>query len=176
MPEVFVAAGSNVAPERHLGAALRALAERFGVLRISPVYRNPPHSEAASLPPDAAGGEFLNMVLAFDTGEPVEAVAAELSAIEAANGRGAAPARSGPCTLDLDLLLYGDLVMETEAVRVPRADIIRHPFVLRPLAELAGERRHPVLGTTYGELWAAWSGPAHPMVQETVDFTAEGQA
>lgn len=165
MPEVFVAAGSNVEPLRHLGAALRALAERYGVLRLSPVYRNPPQG--------GDGPEFLNMVLGFDTEDTAESVAATLRAVEAANGRGDAPARSGPCTLDLDLLLYGELVLETETVRVPRADITRHPFVLRPLAELAGERRHPVLGTTYGELWAGWAGGPHPMTRETVDFTAE---
>jgi 2-amino-4-hydroxy-6-hydroxymethyldihydropteridine diphosphokinase len=115
MPEVFVGAGSNVAPERHLAAGLLALAEHFGVLRLSPVYRNSPVG--------FEGEDFLNMVIGFETDEPVEAVAPTLSAIEAANGRTRTEAKFSPRTLDLDLLLYGDLVSRPEELQLPRDEI-----------------------------------------------------
>jgi 2-amino-4-hydroxy-6-hydroxymethyldihydropteridine diphosphokinase len=165
MPEVFVAAGSNVEPRRHLAAGLLALAERFGILRLSPVYRNPPVG--------FEGEDFLNMVVAFETGEEVAAVAATLAGIEAANGRGPADSGFSPRTLDLDLLLYGDLVTSDGAVRLPRAGITRYPFVLKPLADLAGDQPHPVLGRSFGELWQAFDGPGHPLVRVEADFLVQ---
>lgn len=165
MVEVFVAAGSNITPRRHLAAGLRALAGRFGVLRLSPVYRNSPVG--------FDGEDFLNMVVGFETGAPVTEVAAALAAIEAANGRTRAEEKFAPRTLDLDLLLYGDLVTRAGGLELPRDEITRYAFVLKPLADLAGERPHPVLGRSYAALWAEFDGPAHALIPEPVDFTAE---
>jgi 2-amino-4-hydroxy-6-hydroxymethyldihydropteridine diphosphokinase len=165
MPEVFIGAGSNVDPARHLRAGLRALAERYGLLRISPVYRN----SAVGF----AGEDFLNMVIAFETGEPVGEVVAGLAAIEAANGRRRGEQKFAPRTLDLDLLLYGELVGEFDGIELPRDEITRYAFVLRPLADLAGERRHPVLGRSFAELWAEFEGEAHPMTRVGAEFAWE---
>lgn len=165
MPEVYVGAGSNVAPQRHLAAGLVALAEHYGVLRLSPVYRNSPVG--------FEGEDFLNMVIAFETDEPVEAVGATLAAIEAANGRTRTEAKFSPRTLDLDLLLYGDLVIDADGLQLPRDEITRYSFVLKPLADLAGERLHPVLGRSFGELWAEFDESRHPLEQVAADFTAE---
>lgn len=162
MPEVFVAAGSNIEPRRHLGAGLVALAERFGVLRLSPVYQNSPVG--------FDGEDFLNMVIGFETDAPVESVAAVLAAIEAANGRAHAEGKFAPRTLDLDLLLYGDLVRHEGELQLPREEITRYPFVLKPLADLAGERQHPTLGRSFSELWAAFDGPGHPLHKVDGDF------
>lgn len=165
MPEVYIGAGSNVAPQRHLAAGLVALAEHYGVLRLSPVYRNSPVG--------FDGDDFLNMVIAFDTDESVEAVGATLSAIEAANGRTRTESKFSPRTLDLDLLLYGDLVIDADGLQLPRDEITRYSFVLRPLADLAGERLHPVLGRSFGALWAEFDATRHPLEQVAADFTAE---
>jgi len=145
MPEVFIGAGSNIEPRRHLGAALRALAERFGILRLSPVYRN----------------------------SPVGEVAAALGAIEAANGRTRTEAKFAPRTLDLDLLLYGDFVGEADGVELPRDEITRYSFVLRPLADLAGERLHPALGQSFAQLWESFDSAKHPLTRVEGDFAAE---
>lgn len=166
MPEVYIGAGSNVAPQRHLAAGLVALAEHFGILRLSPVYRNSPVG--------FDGDDFLNMVIAFDTEAPVEAVGTTLSAIEAANGRTRTESKFSPRTLDLDLLLYGDLVIDVDGLQLPRDEITRYSFVLKPLADLAGERRHPVLGRSFDELWAEYDDTRHPLVQVAADFTEEG--
>jgi len=165
MPEVFVGAGSNIEPGRHLAAGLAALAEHYGILRLSPVYRNSPVG--------FDGEDFLNMVVAFETPDTVAQVAATLAAIEAANGRSRGEAKFSPRTLDLDLLLYDDLVTDDGEVQLPRDEITRYPFVLKPLADLAGERLHPVLGRSYAELWAEFDDTHHPLARVATDFTGE---
>ena len=57
--------------------------------------------------------------------------------------------------LDLDQLLYGDLIVQEDGVRLPHPDILRYSFMLRPLAELATDVRHPEEKRTFGELWKA---------------------
>ncbi|NGX16115.1 2-amino-4-hydroxy-6-hydroxymethyldihydropteridine diphosphokinase [Wenzhouxiangella sp. XN24] len=165
MPEVYIGAGSNVEPRRHLGLGLRALAERFGVLRLSPVYRNSPVG--------FSGEDFLNLVIAFETEDDVHEVVAALGAIEAAHGRVRGEEKFAPRTLDLDLLLYGDLVIDEHGVQLPRDEITRYPFVLRPLADLAGDRIHPVLGRSFSELWGTYDGARHPLTRVEGDFAAE---
>lgn len=165
MPEVFIGAGSNLAPRRHLGAALRALAARFGILRLSPVYRNRPVG--------FEGEDFLNMVIGFESEETVGEIASALGAIEADNGRTRSEAKFAPRTLDLDMLLYGDFVGEADGVQLPREEITRYAFVLKPLADLAGEQRHPQLGRSFAELWEDFDGSSHPLTRVEGDFAAE---
>ncbi len=160
MTEVFVGAGSNVEPEGHLRAALAALAEAFGVLRLSPVYR--------SSPVGFEGDDFLNMVIGFDTEMSIEAVAAEFDRIENAAGRVRGGEKFGPRTLDLDLLLYGDSVQRSGAIHVPRDEITKYAFVLRPLADIAGDRIHPAEGRSFAEMWSDFDPSSHRL--QTVDL------
>ncbi|HEX7030485.1 MAG TPA: 2-amino-4-hydroxy-6-hydroxymethyldihydropteridine diphosphokinase [Gammaproteobacteria bacterium] len=144
MPKVYVSIGSNVEPERHVRYALGALRERFGELDVSPVYR----TAAVGF----EGDDFLNLAVGFATDEAVEAVDAALDAIEASAGRDRDAARFAPRTLDLDLLLYGDAVIDAGGIRVPRKEITRYAFMLRPLADIAGDFRHPQTGETMLDL------------------------
>lgn len=148
MTEAFVAIGSNVRPEEHVREAVKLMRERFGALRLSPVYRN----KAVGF----EGDDFLNLVTAFDTSLGVEELKAALDEIELRCGRQRGAARFAPRTLDLDLLLHGERV--DPAQKLPRKEILEYAFVLKPLTDIAGGLRHPVDGRTYAELWARYPG------------------
>ena len=148
--DVFVSAGSNIDPEHHLRVACRRLEEKFGPLSLSSVYRT------KSVGFD--GDDFLNLVLSFSTDLDVHAVNACLEETEERAGRERSGKSFSPRTLDLDLLLYGQEVLDDATVQVPRADILQYAFVLAPIAELAPDLRHPVDGRTMHELWSAFAG------------------
>ncbi len=152
----YVSVGSNLSPERHVPAALAALEARFGPLRVSTVYRC--RAEGFE------GPDFHNLAVAFDTAEPPEAVAAALRAIEAAHGRRRGGPRFASRTLDLDLVLWGEEVVARAGLRLPRAEVLRYAFVLRPLAEIAPGLRHPEAGRTLAELWAEMA-PSAPRME-----------
>ena len=153
--DVYLSAGSNVAPEKNLSLACRALAHRFGPLRLSGVYRNPPVG--------FAGDDFLNLVVHFRTAEPPSVIVAELERLHTLAGRVRGLERFAPRALDLDLLLYGAAVLVEPGVRVPREDILEYGFVLGPLAELAPDLRHPVTGDTMAHLWALFDKTSCPL-------------
>ena len=155
MARVYVSVGSNIERERHVRAALVALEQRFGSVAVSTIY------ESAAVGFD--GAAFYNLVVAFDTDEEVHAVAAALDAIEDANGRRRNGPRFSSRTLDLDLLLYDDLVLDEPGLRLPRKEIPDYAFVLKPLLELAPDGVHPVSGRRYAELWAEFDVDSQPL-------------
>lgn len=144
MAEVFVSAGSNVDKENNIPSCVAALRGRFGAVRTSSVYRSP----AVGF----EGDDFFNMVVSFETAAPPEDVARILRLIEKAHGRTRGKDSFAPRRLDLDQLLYGDLVCERDGLCLPRKEITEHAFVIVPLAELNGDAKHPVLGISYNEV------------------------
>jgi len=155
MTRVYVAAGSNVEPERHLARALEELRGVFGKAEVSPWYRN----KAAGF----VGDDFINFVVGFDTSLGVHEVIARLRAIETACGRPREAPKWAPRTIDLDILLYGELICEEPGLKLPRPDLLKRAYMLGPLADLAPQLRHPTAGATIGELWAAFDRAAHPL-------------
>lgn len=156
MPEVFVGIGSNIEPESHIREAVKLLRARFGRLRLSPVYRNP----AVGF----VGEDFLNLVVNFETHEPAVIVRASLDAIEAECGRVRDSPRFAPRTLDLDLLMYGDMVAESP-IRLPRSEILKYAYVLKPLSDIAASRHHPLTGRSLAEHWREFDATSQPLVQ-----------
>lgn len=157
MPNVYVAAGSNIEPERHLEMAVRELERQFPGVRFSPWYRN----RAVGF----EGEDFINFVAGFAVDFPVGEVLARLHAIEALCGRTREAPRWAPRSMDLDVLLYGDLVCQEPHLKLPRPDLLRRAYMLGPLAMLAPEVMHPTEGQTIGELWDRFDRAAHPLVQ-----------
>jgi 2-amino-4-hydroxy-6-hydroxymethyldihydropteridine diphosphokinase len=144
--EAFVALGSNIEPEAHLRQAARWLRERFVNTRFSACYRNPAFG--------FVGADFVNAVAGFETALPVEPLIAALREIETQCGRGPDDPRWGPRAIDLDLLLYGQLVGSGPDYALPRPDLSRRVYMLGPLAQLAPELRYPPSGPSIEELWS----------------------
>ena len=96
---------------------------------------------------------FLNGALLLDTDLSPETLMRELLAVEHAMGRDRTSAvPKGPRVIDLDLLLYEDVVIETDELTLPHPAMHEREFVLRPLAEIAPEMRHPVLRLAVREM------------------------
>ncbi|PLX62686.1 2-amino-4-hydroxy-6-hydroxymethyldihydropteridine diphosphokinase [Sedimenticola selenatireducens] len=145
MERIWLSLGSNIDRERNIRAALHDLQAEFGTLLISRIYE----SEAVGF----AGDAVYNLVVGVDTDRPVEELIRLFRAIESAHGRTREGGGFAARTLDIDLLTYGDQIIDMAGVHLPRDEITRYAFVLLPLSELAGESRHPELDETYGELW-----------------------
>ena len=109
MPRVYVSIGSNIDREKNIETAVRELDDSYGPLMLSTVYE--------SEPVGFNGDNFLNLVAGFDTDSPIETVIARLRAIEKACGRERQDNDERSRTLDIDLLIYGDLSRHDDEVR-----------------------------------------------------------
>ncbi|MGH8189618.1 MAG: 2-amino-4-hydroxy-6-hydroxymethyldihydropteridine diphosphokinase [Steroidobacteraceae bacterium] len=159
MVDVYVAASSNIEPEKYLPRALDAVAQTFGPLTISPAYRN----KAVGF----EGDDFVNLAVRFATDLPAAKVKQRLEEIEEQCGRPRAAPKWAARTMDLDLLMYGDAVSDDPALRLPRPDLVRRAYMLRPLADIAPDLEHPTLHQTMRELWQGFEQD-HPMVSVTI--------
>lgn len=148
MAQVYVSIGSNIDRERHVCAALDALNREGRDLRISSVYE----SEAVGFD----GAPFYNLVVGFETDWPLAELNRWLKQVEDHNGRDRAHPKFSARTLDIDVLLYDDLVGEHDGILLPRPEITENAFVLCPLAEIAPELEHPLLKQDYRSLWQSY--------------------
>lgn len=144
MAQVYISIGSNIGPARRIREGVAALREAFGFVLLSPVYE----SRAVGF----EGDNFYNLVAGLDIGMPVAEINALLHDIEDRFGRERSGPRFSSRTLDLDLLLYDDLVGEHGGVTLPREEITHHAHVLFPLADLAADLVHPVTGKSLAQM------------------------
>lgn len=150
MSTAWLGLGSNVDAERHLASGIEALRAAFGAVQLSPVYR--------SLAVGFEGHDFLNLAAAIRTDMQPLDLKHWLNELESRHGRRRDVAKFSDRTLDVDILLYDDLWLISPELELPRAEVLQHAHVLRPLAELAPDLVHPVARRTLGELWAAFEG------------------
>lgn len=155
MATVYLGLGSNVDVSKNLALGIDELRKAYGELRLSPVYR--------SAPVGFEGDDFLNLVVELQTEDSPQAIHDRVERIHDLAGRVRSSNAFISRTLDIDLLLYDDLVLADGKIRVPRADVLDYGFVLRPLAELAPELRHPVTGLTMREHWETFDAARHPL-------------
>lgn len=145
LTRVFLGLGSNIDRHQHLCAGLDALAVFLTDLSCSPVFE--------SHPVGIKSGPFINLVVSALTDLPLNELDRRLKFIEADNGR-YAPDRKG-LPLDIDVLLYGDLVGNFDGLVLPRAEILKNAFVLWPLSLIAPDKVHPETGMTFARQWEA---------------------
>jgi len=155
-PTVYIALGSNLGErQENLRQAMGGLPPAVRLSAVSPVYSTPPWGYAHQ--PD-----FLNQVARLETDLSPHDLLRVLKDLEVRLGR--EPSfRYGPRLIDLDILLYDDLVMETPGLTIPHPRLAQRAFVLVPLVDLAPDLRHPVLGQTLADLLARLDRSAiHP--------------
>lgn len=160
MARVYLSLGSNLEPQRYLRAALDELRARFGAIEVSPAYR----SRSVGF----EGPDFVNLAVGLDTELAPEALNDWLHALEDRHGRRRDVPRYSDRTLDVDIVLYDDLVRQGDGhLDIPRKEL-KHAFVLRPLADIAPGLRHPVDGRSMAELWAAFPAASEPLTVEAL--------
>ncbi len=156
MARAYVSIGSNIDPAANVRSCLDCLEREFGSLTVSNTYR--------SAPVGFEGDDFYNLVVGFDTDLEPRDLVVRLKTLENLHGRRRqGRPRFSARPLDLDLLLYDDLIVRDAGLALPSNEITRYAFVLQPLAEIAGQRRHPLLGETYAALWRAFDTGQQPL-------------
>ena len=158
--EIYIAIGSNIEPERHVPAALAALDAAYGPLVCSSLYR--------SAPIGFSGPDFVNCVVRGRTDAAPAFLREHLKTLELLAGR-AHSDKLITRELDLDLLLYGEELIEGDGFIIPRPDILDYAFVLRPLAEIAPAAVHPKTGRSFAWHWAHFEGEKVPLEPITSD-------
>jgi 2-amino-4-hydroxy-6-hydroxymethyldihydropteridine diphosphokinase len=142
---VYLSLGSNVGDrEAHLGDALARLAATGRVIAVSSFYETEP-VEFTSQP------WFLNCAVAFETGKTPQQLMTALLGIEEEMGRRRVR-KKGPRSIDIDILLFDDIVMDSKELVIPHPSMQERRFVLEPLAEIAPNVIHPALKKTISEL------------------------
>ena len=143
MTKVYLGLGANIDPEACLQAGVVALQASFQQVRLSPVYQ----TEAIGID----GPDFLNMVVEMDCHLSLPELRQWIKDIETKHGRERQQPQPSCHRLDMDVLLFGDLV--DEAQNVPRKDIYTRAYVLKPLSDLAPHLTCPLTQQSMADIW-----------------------
>jgi len=162
MARVYVGIGSNLQREQRIRQAIAELRRHFPALELSPVYD--------SVAVGFNGSNFLNLVAVFDSELGVEAVVRVFRDIEDSLGRNRSLPKFASRAIDLDILLYDDLILDIPGICIPRPEILVNAFVLKPLQDLAPNSRHPETGQSYAELWQAMAADAPRLEPFTLEL------
>jgi 2-amino-4-hydroxy-6-hydroxymethyldihydropteridine diphosphokinase len=155
MAVVFLGLGSNIDASSNLSLGVSELRKTFELVAVSPVYRSPPFG--------FDGDDFLNAVVQVASDCSPGQIHVELERIHSLAGRTRGCNRHLARTLDIDLLLYDQLIVDDGPIRLPRKDVLEYSFVLQPLVDIAAEFVHPVSGRTLAREWADFDTICHPL-------------
>jgi len=157
MPTVYLGLGSNVNAVTNIRLGVTELRRCFGDLVVSPVY--------CSAPLGFDGDDFLNLVVALRTELEPRQLIERIDAVHTLAGRVRGPDKFTSRPLDIDLLLYDDLVDPEPPLRLPRRDVLEYSFVLCPLADIAPDLVHPQTGKSIAEHWREFDAARHPLTR-----------
>lgn len=141
--QVYLSIGSNIDRENNISSCMQALQEQFPDIVFSTIYETPAFG--------FEGEAFLNLAAGFETNLSVTEIETYLKELETKHARQRGAKKFSSRTLDVDLLLYDDLILQPEK-DLPRKEITQYAFVLFPLAEIAADFIHPELNQTIGEI------------------------
>jgi len=164
VPVLSLSIGSNVNASLNVRRAVDALRAHFGELNISTVYE----SEAVGFD----GDNFLNLVVTAETGEQLGTISSFLKELEDEMGRDRSQPRFSGRVIDVDIITYGDLDGELDGLELPRDEVTRNAYVLRPLAELLPNQLHGPSGKTYAELWEEYDQSQQSLWPVELNWTA----
>ncbi len=167
--KAYLSLGSNIEPERHLETTL-ALLERFGVLqRISSVYESDAVGEVSQ-------SRFLNVAVLLRTAHSAESLKEHaLSWIEEVLGRQKSADINAPRCIDVDITLFNRQVTTEAACPIPDPNLLEHAFVAIPLAEIAPDYVHPVVGQTMTQIAQRFEGgPEVVRIRADLSLTPPG--
>ena len=144
--KVYLSIGTNMGNRcRNIRKALCRICETESVISISHIYRTKPYGYLSQ--PD-----FINLALLIGTQKPPEALLDFFMSIESSLDR-KREIHWGPRTIDIDILLYNDLIINTPRLKIPHPDMQNRWFVLKPMCDIAPDSIHPALNKTIQELF-----------------------
>ena len=141
--QVYAGIGSNIDKVKNIKGCLNYLNDYFGEIKVSPIYQ--------SEPVGMMGDDFYNLVIRFKTNFTIETIESKLREIEYHFGRKRYQPPHTSRTLDIDLLLFGNLIDKKH--NIPREDITNYSFVLKPLCDIEPDLIHPVICEKVSILW-----------------------
>ena len=145
MTQVVVSLGSNINRETNIRFAVGKIRQEFGAIEISPIYE----TESVGF----EGPSFLNLVIGFQWSCTLLELCTDLREIETACGRIRGRKSFDNRVLDIDVLLFGHQNLRADGYNIPRDEIEKYAYVLKPLADLYPDWCHPVSGLTYKQMW-----------------------
>ena len=145
MSTAWLGLGSNVNAEAHIRAGIEALREEFDEVRLSPVY--------ISTAVGFDGDDFINLVARVETDLQPTQLRQFLRQLEDRYGRKRDVPKFSDRSLDIDILLYDDLVLISPVLQIPRPEILKFAHVLKPLFDLEPDLVHPTELCSIADIW-----------------------
>lgn len=145
----YLGIGSNINRQQNILSALHHLKSAFKTLQVSPVYQSSSFG--------FSGNDFYNLVVSIETVFSPHQFKKWLQQLEDMHLRDRSKPRYSNRTLDIDLLLCDDLVIDDGVVQIPRREILKRNYVLKPLQDLTPDLIHPLAQKRLADLWQAFN-------------------